>query len=102
MGAPELAAGRTLAAEPQRRGLAGELAGAYAAGWTLLLAVAGICATVPAARWFAHHELALALHVRIAPAPPPTVRRALWILADNIRATGWPLSAALGAQTPGG
>ncbi len=99
MGAPDLAARRTLAAEPQRA-LAGELAVAYATGWTLLLAVAGICATVPAARWLAHHELALALHVRIAPAPAPTFRRAVGILVDNIRATGWPLLAVLGAQTP--
>ncbi len=105
MGAPELAAStsprRALAAEPgRRRGLGEELAVAYGAGWTLLLAVAGVCAAVPAARWLAHHELALALHVRIGPAPDPTLQRALWILIDNIRATGWPLLAALGAQHP--
>ena len=34
-------------------------------------AIAGICALVPCARWLAHHELALALHVRIRPAPRP-------------------------------
>ncbi len=60
MDSRELAARRTLTAEPQRRGLAADPAVAYAAGWTLLLAVAGVCATVPAARWFAPHELALA------------------------------------------
>ena len=101
MGGPELTARRALRAEPGRRcGLGEELAVAYGAGWTLLLAVAGVCAAVPAARWLAHHELALALHVRIGPAPAPTLQRSLWILIDNIRATGWPLLAALGAQHP--
>ncbi len=101
MGAAKLTARRACGAEPgRRRGLAEELALAYGAGWTVLVAVAGVCAVVPGARWLAHHELALALHVRIAPAPAPSSRGAAWILVDIIRATGWPLLAAIGAQHP--
>lgn len=67
----------------------------------MLLAVAGICAMIPAARWLAHHELALQLHVRIHPAPAPTLHAAFGLLVNNARATGWPLLATvLGAQQP--
>jgi len=74
-------------------GLAGELTTGYTLGWTVLLLVAAICAMVPAARWVAHHELALALHIRIGPAPPPTLAAAGWLVVNNVRATGWPLLA---------
>jgi hypothetical protein len=99
-------ASRVGAATPARPstgpvGVAGELVTAYTLGWTVLLAVAAVCATVPAARWLAHHELALALHVRIRPAPRPTLAGAGWLLVNNLRATGWPLLAAgLRAQHP--
>ncbi|MHB1837748.1 MAG: hypothetical protein ACYCXW_22625, partial [Solirubrobacteraceae bacterium] len=35
--------------------LAGELASAYLLGFTVLIVVAAVCASVPAARWLAHH-----------------------------------------------
>ena len=72
-----------------------QLAGAYSVGWTVLVAVAGVCALVPAARWVAQHELAVDLHVRIRPAPPPTLHACLWLIANNLRATAWPLVPAL-------
>jgi hypothetical protein len=82
-----------------RHSLAEQLAHAYSAGWTLLLAAAALCALIPAARWLAHHELALQLHVRIRPAPRPTLRAAAWLLIHNARATMWPLLAVgLGAE----
>jgi hypothetical protein len=84
-----------------RRGVAEELGAAYTLGWTLLLLVAGTCELVPAARWLAHHELALALHVRIRPASPPTLPAAAALLVNNARATGWPvLAVVMRAQHP--
>jgi hypothetical protein len=84
-----------------RRGLGEQLLAAYTTGWTVLLTVAGICALVPAARWLAHHELALALHLRVRPAPRPTLAGAGWLLANNLRATAWPLVPVLArAQQP--
>jgi hypothetical protein len=76
-------------------GVVEQAATAYTAGWTIVLAVAAVCALVPAARSLAHHELALKLHVHLAPDPPPTVIHALWLLQNNIRATGWPLVPAM-------
>jgi hypothetical protein len=94
MVARELAPARSeTATHAPHRGLAGELATAYTLGWTLLLLVAAMCAMVPAARWLAHHELALALNVRIRPAPAPSLGGAGWLLVNNLRATGWPLVA---------
>jgi len=78
-----------------RRSVPEQLAGAYTAGWTVLLAVAGTCALVPAARWVAQHELALALHVHIHPAPAPTIAAFAWLLVNNVHATGWPLLPVL-------
>lgn len=75
------------------RSPAAELASAYLLGFTVLIVVAAVCAIVPAARWLAHHALALALHARITPAPAPTLAGAGWLLANNVRATGWPLLA---------
>ena len=84
-----------------RRGVGEQLLAASTTGWTVLLAVAGICALMPAARWLAHHELALALHLRIRPAPRPTIGAAGWLLANNLRATAWPLIPVLArAQRP--
>ncbi len=84
-----------------RRSLGEQLLAAYSTGSTVLLATAGICALVPAARWLAHRELALALHLRIRPAPPPTLAAAGWLLANNLRATAWPLAPVLvRAQQP--
>jgi hypothetical protein len=82
-----------------RRGLADQLLTAYTSGWSVLLIIATFCALVPAARWLAHHELALALHLQIRPAPAPSVGAAAGLLVNNLRATGWPLLAVLlGAQ----
>jgi hypothetical protein len=78
-----------------RRGVAEQLLAAYTTGWTVLLASAGICALLPPGRWLAHHELALALHLRIRPAPRPTLGAAGWLLANNLRATAWPLIPAV-------
>jgi hypothetical protein len=84
-----------------RRALVEDLALAYSTGWTVLLAVAAVCALIPAARWLAHHELALQLHIRIRPAPAPSLHTAVGLLINNVRATCWPLlAAALRAQRP--
>jgi hypothetical protein len=79
-------------------GIVEPLAAGYTAGWTALLAVAAVCALIPAARWAAHHVLSLDLHVHIRPASPPTLSGAVGLLVTNVRATCWPLLAAtLGA-----
>ena len=81
-----------------RRGVSEQLAAGYTAGWTVLLAVSATCALVPAARSLAHDLLSVDLHVHIRPAPRPTLRAAVGLLVNNVRATGWPLLAAtLGA-----
>lgn len=77
------------------RELVERLASAYSAGWTLLLAGACACVLMPAARWLAQHELGIDLHMRIRPAPAPHVRTLLWLIANNLRATAWPLAPAL-------
>lgn len=64
----------------------------------MLLAVSATCALLPTARLVAHRLLSLELHVRIHPAPRPTLHTAVGLLVNNVRASGWPLLAAtLGA-----
>ena len=79
------------------------LVAAYAAGWCALLTVALACALLPGARWLAHATFGLALRARLHPAGAPSVSGALALLANNLRATAWPIiPAALGAgQRPG-
>jgi hypothetical protein len=87
-----------LTSRTAHRGVVEQLAAGYTAGWTALLAISATCALVPAARSVAHHLLSLDLHVRIHPAPRPTVLTGFGLLVNNVRATGWPLlAAALGA-----
>lgn len=83
------------AAPVATRELIERLLSAYSAGWTLLLAGACACAVIPAARWIAQHELGMDLHIRIRPAPAPNARTFLWLIANNLRATAWPLAPAL-------
>jgi hypothetical protein len=71
--------------------LPARLAAAYAAGWLAVAAAALLCALVPAARWLAHHAFGLQLHARLHRAPAPSVDGALALLANNVRATCWPL-----------
>jgi hypothetical protein len=87
-GRPSLA---TFTSAASRRGLPEQLTTAYTSGWTVLLVAAAVCRLVPSARWLAHTELALALHIHITPAPRPTLAAAGWLLANNLRATAWPL-----------
>ena len=57
---------------------------------------------VPAARWVAHHELALALHVHSTPRPTHP-RGGRVDPGEQLHASGWPLAARprFGARPPG-
>ena len=84
---------------PVHRGPVRPLAEGYAAAWALLLTSTLTAALVPGAAWLVHALLGLPLHVRIHPAPPPTIHGTVLVFAMNIRATCWPLiPAALGAS----
>jgi hypothetical protein len=57
------------------------------------------CATIPPARWFAEHALAVDLHAHVRAVEPRGLGTFISVLATNLRASGWPLvPAALGAQ----
>ncbi len=76
---------------PPARRLGARLAIAYAAGWSVVLAMALACAVLPAARRLAHVAFGLALRARLHPPPAPSAAGALSLLANNARAAGWPL-----------
>ena len=91
--------GGAQSAPPACRWVVKSLAEGYAAAWALVLASTLTAALVPGAAWLVHALLGLPLHVRIHPAPPPTVDGILLVFTANIRATCWPLiPAVLGAS----